>query len=109
MVLAPANPPVVARRHRGRTDHERPPCLPLSTRRRHLARPPSSPATSPAQYPAASRVGVSVLFRQPHGSDGFRLASGRAARTPPRLRNEDSLDSKQRVGPGGTPKETVGA
>src|SRR5438093_14635 len=52
MVLAPANPPVVARRHRGRTDHERPPCLALSTRRRRLARPPSSPATSPAQYPA---------------------------------------------------------
>src|SRR5439155_781241 len=35
---------------------------------------PRSPATSPAQYPAASGVGVSVLLRQAHGFEGFRLA-----------------------------------
>jgi hypothetical protein len=28
-------------------------------------------ATSPAQYPAGSGVGVSVLLRQPHGFEGF--------------------------------------
>src|SRR6266513_1872208 len=31
----------------------------------------ASPATSPAQYPAASGVGVSVLLRQPHGFEGL--------------------------------------
>src|SRR6266480_1728421 len=31
---------------------------------------PRSPATSPAQYPAASGIGVSVLLRQPHGFEG---------------------------------------
>src|ERR1051325_3660695 len=36
-----------------------------------VARPPRSPATSPAQYPAGSGVGVSVLLRQPHGFEGF--------------------------------------
>ena len=35
---------------------------------------PRSPATSPAQYPAGSGVGVSVLLRQAHGFEGFRLA-----------------------------------
>ena len=38
-----------------------------------LARSPRSPATSPAQYPAGSGVGVSVLLRQAHGFEGFRL------------------------------------
>src|SRR5437762_5303705 len=45
-----------------------------SMRRMMNARSPRSPATSPAQYPAGSGVGVSVLFRQPHGFEGFRLA-----------------------------------
>src|SRR5256885_1445888 len=31
----------------------------------------ASPATSPAQYPAGSGVGVSVLLRQPHGFEGL--------------------------------------
>ena len=45
--------------------------LPVPTRRtprRHAARSPRSPATSPAQYPAGSGVGVSVLLRQPQAS-----------------------------------------
>jgi hypothetical protein len=33
---------------------------------------PRSPATSAAQYPAGSGVGVSVLLRQPHGFEGLR-------------------------------------
>ena len=43
-------------------------------RRRRLTRPspaslaPRSPATSPAQYPAGSGVGVSVLLRRPYGT-----------------------------------------
>src|SRR3954454_23311385 len=32
-----------------------------------------SSATSPAQYPAGSGVGVSVLLRQPHGFEGLRM------------------------------------
>ena len=55
------------------------PCLPRSTPRRRLARSPRSPATSPAQYPAGSGVGVSVLLRQPHGFEGFALRPGRTA------------------------------
>src|SRR5689334_25351995 len=39
--------------------------------RRQLLRPPRSPATSPAQYPAGSGIGVSVLLRQPHSFEGF--------------------------------------
>src|SRR3954469_5338147 len=35
--------------------------------RSHHARSPRSPATSPAQYPAGSGVGVSVLLKQPEG------------------------------------------
>ena len=35
------------------------------------ARSPRSPATSPAQYPAGSGVGVSVLLRQAHGFEGL--------------------------------------
>ena len=34
-------------------------------------RSPRSPATSPAQYPAGSGVGVSVLLRQPHRFECF--------------------------------------
>src|SRR5436190_21685758 len=34
----------------------------------------ASPATSPAQYPAGSGVGVSVLLRPPHGFEGPFLA-----------------------------------
>src|ERR1043166_258788 len=40
--------------------------------RRSLARrSPRSPATSPAQYPAGSGVGVSVLLREPQGLEGL--------------------------------------
>ena len=39
---------------------------------RHTDGPaPRSPATSPAQYPAGSGVGVSVLLRQAHGFEGL--------------------------------------
>src|SRR3954447_18006362 len=41
--------------------------------RSHHARSPRSPATSPAQYPAGSGVGVSVLLRQPEGFEGLRM------------------------------------
>src|SRR3954447_17749570 len=41
-------------------------------RARSLGAPaPCSPATSPAQYPAGSGVGVTVLLRQPHGFEGL--------------------------------------
>src|SRR3954467_8184400 len=39
------------------------------------ARSPRSPGTSPAQYPAGSGVGVSVLLRQAHGFEGLPLVS----------------------------------
>ena len=42
-----------------------------STPRGLAARSPRSPATSPAQYPAGSGVGVSVLLRQARGFEGF--------------------------------------
>src|SRR3954447_6905867 len=42
-------------------------------RARSLGAPaPCSPATSPAQYPAGSGVGVNVWLRQAHGFEGFR-------------------------------------
>src|SRR4029079_11177222 len=47
--------------------HEGHPCPPRSTLRRRPARSRRSPATSPAQYPAGSGVGVCVLLRQPYG------------------------------------------
>ena len=52
--------------------HERHPCRPaFHASMDRLARSPRSPATSPAQYPAGSGVGVSVLLRQPGGFEGF--------------------------------------
>src|SRR3954447_4933317 len=39
--------------------------------RGRLGLSPRSPVTSPAQYPAGSGVGVSVLLRQPHGFEGL--------------------------------------
>src|SRR3954447_20122601 len=51
-------------------------------RARSLGAPaPCSPATLPAQYPAGSGVGVSVLLRQPHGFEGLGL--GRKYPKPP--------------------------
>src|SRR4051794_26806561 len=47
------------------------PCRPQQTPQLRGARSPRSPATSPAQYPAGSGVGVSVLLRQPHGFEGL--------------------------------------
>src|SRR3954468_15939588 len=47
------------------------PCRPQQTPQLRGARSPHSPATSPAQYPAASGVGVSVLLRQSQGFEGF--------------------------------------
>src|SRR4051812_6568558 len=42
------------------------------SRRQRLGRSiPRSPATSPAQYPAGSGVGVSVLLREPHRFEGL--------------------------------------
>src|SRR6266542_4090608 len=49
----------------------KPPCRRGSMRRSRTARSPRSPATSPAQYPAASGVGVSILLHQAHGFEGI--------------------------------------
>ena len=50
-------------------------------------RSPRSPATSPAQYPAGSGVGVNVLVRQPHGFEGFALGRSSADRRDPAARS----------------------
>ena len=60
---------------------------PRIERARTTSTVPRSPATSPAQYPAGSGVGVSVLLRQPHGFEGLapRCESKRAPERPSRL------------------------
>src|SRR5687767_8971949 len=63
-----------AKRCPGRTTQTLPRCPGAPPPPKHAARSPRSPATSPAQYPAGSGVGVSVLLRQPHGFEGFGLA-----------------------------------
>src|SRR3954453_19281837 len=61
--------------------HAEHPCRVRSTLPSRLAQLPRSPATLPAQYPAGSGVGVSVLLRQPHGFEGLGL--GRKYPKPP--------------------------
>src|SRR3954462_14377927 len=48
-------------------------CLSLGVRGFGCMKSPRFPATSPAQYPAGSGVGVSVLLRQPQGFEGLRV------------------------------------
>src|SRR5689334_14302451 len=60
---------------------------------RQLRGPPRSPATSPAQYPAGSGLGVSVLLRQPHGFEGLGVVPEEIDRDDPAV--PDRGDSRE--------------